>query len=40
MIADHDRCREISRRIRDDLIHLGRVDGTGPRQRSRTAPGT
>ena len=30
MIRDHDRCREVSRRIRDDLVHLGLVDGTGP----------
>jgi hypothetical protein len=29
MARDHDRCRELSRRIRDDLIHLGLVDGTG-----------
>jgi len=26
MIRDRDRCREVSRRIRDDLIHLGLVD--------------
>ena len=26
--ADWARCRELSRRIRDDLIHLGHVDGT------------
>ena len=26
MIHDRDRCREASRRIRDDLIHLGMVD--------------
>jgi len=29
MIADRERCREASRRIRDDLIHLGIVDGGG-----------
>jgi conjugative relaxase-like TrwC/TraI family protein len=29
MAADWARCRELSRRIRDDLIHLGLVDG-GP----------
>ncbi len=29
MIADRERCREVSRRIRDDLIHLGIVDGSG-----------
>jgi conjugative relaxase-like TrwC/TraI family protein len=29
MALDHERCRELSRRIRDDLIHLGLVDGTG-----------
>ena len=27
MICDRERCREVSRRIRDDLIHLGIVDG-------------
>jgi hypothetical protein len=27
MICDRERCREASRRIRDDLIHLGVVDG-------------
>jgi hypothetical protein len=30
MAYDHDRCRELSRRIREDLVHLGLVDGTGP----------
>lgn len=30
MIRDNERCREVSRRIRDDLIHLGLVDGAGP----------
>jgi hypothetical protein len=29
MIADRDRCWELSRRVRDDLVHLGLVDGTG-----------
>jgi len=29
MIHDRDRCREVSRRIRDDLIHLGVVDSGG-----------
>ena len=24
---EHERCREMSRRIRDDLLHLGLVDG-------------
>src|ERR1022692_1467846 len=28
MIHDRDRCREASRRIRDDLIHLGVVDAS------------
>ena len=28
MIHNRDRCREASRRIRDDLIHLGIVDGS------------
>jgi conjugative relaxase-like TrwC/TraI family protein len=27
MASDHADCRELSRRIRDDLVHLGRVDG-------------
>jgi hypothetical protein len=26
--ADHERCTELSRRVRDDLVHLGLVDGT------------
>ena len=30
MIRDNERRRELSRRIREDLIHLGVVDGTGP----------
>ena len=30
MIRDNERRRELSRRIREDLIHLGLVDGTGP----------
>jgi len=29
MAADWTRCRELSHRIRDDLIHLGEVDATG-----------
>ena len=44
MIRDRDRCREASRRIRDDLIHLGIVAAgpggpswpTGPGRRSAT----
>ncbi len=26
--ADHERCAELSRRVRDDLVHLGIVDGS------------
>jgi hypothetical protein len=25
--ADHEQCGELSRRVRDDLVHLGLVDG-------------
>ena len=37
MAADHARCRELNRRIRDDLITLGMVQ-TAPRSPSPTAP--
>ena len=37
MASDWARCRELSARIRDDLIHLGLVDAAGP-SGSPTAP--
>ena len=39
MAADHALRRELSRRIRDDLIQLGIVQAPAPRSASPTAPG-
>ena len=38
MVHDRERCREVSRRIRDDLIHLGIVAARPTKSGSPTAP--
>ena len=35
--ASHERCAELSRRVRDDLVHLGMVDGSREVELSRGA---